>query len=252
MTRSREMSPMSPIINFDFSLQTTCPFTNATFWSKLHCNWTYGSTDLGNSLMFLNNVKHRSFSTFLACNLQSLLAAFASNPLIISHNFYCLYIYIVFSCFFVLFILTNFCFYRMLDQILSTRIMVKKALKDHKNDKVSWTTQDFKYFDGRQVQDLPWVHFGLWLRRLFFSFIHWCLWCIIQIWWIKDGLRRLTSWAIQERSENLPVPSMIWLLCFSLLFLFLFAFLFDFHLGAVVYMKWRLTNALYVCMYVCM
>ena len=45
---------------------------------------------------------------------------------------------------------------------------------------------------------------------------------------------------------------MIWLLCFSLLFLFLFAFLFDFHLGAVVYMKWRLTNALYVCMYVCM
>ena len=44
---------------------------------------------------------------------------------------------------------------------------------------------------------------------------------------------------------------MIWLHCFSLLFLFLFAFLFDFHLGAVVYMKWRLTNALYVCMYVC-
>ena len=55
---------------------------------------------------------------------------------------------------------------------------------------------------------------------------------------------------LQERSENLPVPSMIWLLCFSLLFLF--AFLFDFHLGTVVYMKWRLTNALYVCMYVCM
>ena len=47
---------------------------------------------------------------------------------------------------------------------------------------------------------------------------------------------------------------MIWLLCFSLLFLFLFAFLFDFRLGAVVYMKWRLTNTLYVCMcmYVCM
>ena len=35
------------------------------------------------------------------------------------------------------FVLDHFCFYRMLDQILSTRIMVKKALKDHKNDKVS-------------------------------------------------------------------------------------------------------------------
>ena len=34
--------------------------------------------------------------------------------------------------------------------------------------------------------------------------------------------------------------------CFCLPF-----FCFDFHLGAVVYMKWRLTNALYVCMYVC-
>ena len=62
----------------------------------------------------------------------------------------------------------------------------------------------------------------------------------------------LTS-KLQERTQILPVSSMTWLLWFSLLFVFCFTFLhFEFHLGGVVYMKWRLINALCVCMYGCM
>ena len=59
VTRSRGMSHMSAIFNFEFSTLITCPFKNAIFWSKPHFNRTSGCGNMNIpwSLKTMKNIR---------------------------------------------------------------------------------------------------------------------------------------------------------------------------------------------------
>ena len=85
VTRSRGMSHMSVIFNFDFLKINYLSIWNATFWSKPYLNWTSGCRDMGIFLKFPNNEKHKDLSPLSTYNSKSIFPTSDSFPLIMSH-----------------------------------------------------------------------------------------------------------------------------------------------------------------------
>ena len=86
VTRSRGMSHMLAIFNFDFSIQITCPFkcyiliqssSQSDIWLQRYEQF----------FKFKNNVKHKNLSPLSGCNSKSIFPTSNSFPLIMSHIF---------------------------------------------------------------------------------------------------------------------------------------------------------------------